>query len=172
MRHLRDSLSRHPSQSNSRRVLRLDRRYLNLHARLLPDLILETLHLNNPRLTLRSRSILLQTAGDLDLHLLVPRSVHSRWHLHRLRPSLSQDPQVPHRNSLRQIRSGSVRAPGNPHLLLCSRASRSTTGERPRRRRDNLEHLRLRYRRRAVVVVSFLRWVPHRRSHRHHPGNA
>jgi hypothetical protein len=169
----RDSLSRHPSQSNIRRVSRLDRHYLKPPAHLLPGLLLETLHLSNRHLTLRSRLILLQAAGHLDLHLPVPRSVHSHWDLHRLRPFLLQDPQVPHRNSLRQIRSGSVRAPGNPHLLLYSKASRLTMGERLRRRRDNLEHPRPRYRRRAVVVMSFSRWVPHRRRRRRrHLGNA
>jgi len=169
MQRLRGILSRHPSQSNTRRVSRLDRHYLNLPARLLPGLLSEMLHLSNRQLTLRSRLILLQAAGHLDLHPPVPHSVHSRWHLHRLRPFLLQDPQVPHRNSLRQIHSGSVRAPGNPRLLLYSRASRLTMGERLRRRRDNLEHPLLRCRRRAVVVVRFSRWVPQQRLH---PGNA
>jgi hypothetical protein len=171
MQRLRDSLSRHPSQFNTRRVSRLDRHYLNPRARLLPGLLSETLHLSNRQLTLRSRLILLQAVGHLDLHLPVLRLVRSRWHLHRLHPFLLQDPQVRHRNSLRQIRSGSVRALGNPRLLLYSRASRLTMGERLRRRRGNLEHPHLRYRRRTVVVAPFSRWVRHRRRQRRYPGN-
>lgn len=171
MQRLPDSLSRHPSQSNTRLVSRLDKHYLNLPARPLQGLILETLHLNNQQLTHRLRLILLQAVGHLDLHLPVPRSVHSRWHRHRLRPFLLQDPQVPHRSSLRQIRSGSVRAPGNRRLLLYSRVSRLTMVERLRHRRDNLEHRRHRCKRQAVLVVPFSRWVRHRRRQRRHPGN-
>ena len=171
MRHLLDSLSRHPSQSNSRRVSRLDRHYLNLHGRLLPGLPLETLHLSSRQLTLLSHLILLQAAGHLDLHLPVPRSVHSRWHLYYLHRFLFQDPQVPHHNNLPQIRSVSVRVLANPRLLLYSRALRLTMGEHLRRRRDNLEHPRLRCRHQAVVV-QFSRWVPLRRRQRHYPGNA
>lgn len=168
MHRLPDSRSRHPSKSNTRLVSRLDRHYLNLPARLLQGLILGTLHLNNQQLTHRLDLILLQAAGHLDLHLPVPRLAHSRWHLHRLRPFLLQDPQVPHRNSLRQIHSGSVRARGNPRLLLYSRALRLTIVEHLRRRRDNLEHPRLKCRHRAP----FSQWVPHRRRQHHHPGNA
>ena len=171
MQRLRDSLSRHPSQSNTRRVSRLDRHYLKPPVHLLPGLVLETLHLSNRQVTPRSRLVLLQAQGHLDLHLPVPRSVHSRWHL-LLCPFPLQDLQVPHHNNLRLIRSGSVRAPGNPRPLLSSRASRLTMGERLRRRRDNLEHPHPRCRRRAVVVVPFSRWVPHRRRQRHYLGNA
>ena len=120
------SLSRHPSQSNTRRVLRSDRHYPNLRVHLLPPgLLLDRLSSpSNQQILLRSRLVLPQVVGDLDLRLPVLRLVHSRWHLRRLRRSHLQGPQVHHHNNLRRIHLGLVRAHRNLRLLLRSRVSR------------------------------------------------
>src|SRR5216683_3800715 len=136
--HLLGSPSRHRNQSNIRRVLRSDRHYLNLPARLLRlGSVLDKRSLSNRRPLLRSRLALPQVAGHLDLHLPVLHLAHSSWHLRRLRHSHLQDPPVHQRNNLRQIRSGLVRGVGNPRRLPYSKASRLTLGEARRRRRQD-----------------------------------
>jgi hypothetical protein len=167
--HLLDSPSSHPNKSNTRRVLHSGRQRLNQHARPRVGLLLDKLKLSNCQPLLHLHSDHPQAAVHSDPRLQVLLLAHSRWHLHRLHRLASEDPQVHHHNSLRQIRSGLVRAQGSPRLLPYSKVSGLILPEaRLRRQRYHLVHLHRRPQQRAIVEVPFSRWELRRRRRRNH----